>query len=208
MQTSYHTDSLLGAKPFPSPPLTGPSNCSVHLYPVSLLFSPPFSKVGKTGDDEPGFAFGELARADNYKKWAREMRYALESAGIWDKTLPAKNNPKPVPIQLKDKDHESDAKLERQEKRQDKIMTWKNNNSKCKEYISRMCLSHIQQEFQTVKDDWMAHDLWEWLTKRYTLQDTASQWATIISNGRTFLCKLQKYGGVPLRVVCPQGKYC
>lgn len=26
-----------------------------------------------------------------------------------------------------------------------------------------------------------AHDLWEWLNKRYTLQNTASKWATIIS---------------------------
>ncbi len=44
-----------------------------------------------------------------------------------------------------------------------------------------MSLGHIQQEFQAVKTDWLAHDLWEWLKKRYTLQNTASKWATITS---------------------------
>lgn len=44
-----------------------------------------------------------------------------------------------------------------------------------------MWLGHIQQEFQAVKADWPAHDLWEWLKKGYTLQNTAIRWATITS---------------------------
>lgn len=44
-----------------------------------------------------------------------------------------------------------------------------------------ICLGHIQQEFQAVKTDWLAHNLWEWLKKRYTLQNTPSKWATITS---------------------------
>ena len=48
-------------------------------------------------------------------------------------------------------------------------------------YIGRICLAHIQEEFQAVKTDLGAHDLWEWLKKRYTLINTASTWATIIS---------------------------
>lgn len=84
-------------------------------------------------------------------------------------------------LNRKDKDLEDDAKLERQEKRADKIIAWTKNNVKCKGYIGRMCLSHIQQEFQAVKTDWLAHDLWEWLKKRCTLQNTASKWSTITS---------------------------
>ncbi len=131
--------------------------------------------MGKSGDDEPGFSFAKLAGADNYKKWAREMRYSLESAGLWDHTLPDKENPQPVAIILKDKELEDDVKIERQEKRADKIIAWTKNNVKCKGYIGRMCLGHIQQEFQAVITDWLAHDLWEWLKKRYTLQNTASE---------------------------------
>ena len=135
--------------------------------------------MGKSGDDEPGFFFAKLAGADNYKKWAREMRYSLESAGLWDHTLSDQENPKPVAIILKGEDLEDDAKLERQEKRADKIHAWTKNNVKCKRYIGCMCLGHIQQESQAVKTDWLAHNLWEWLKKRYTLQNTASKWATI-----------------------------
>ena len=137
--------------------------------------------MGKSGDDEPGFSFAKLAGADNYKKWAREMRYSLESAGLWDHTLSDEENPKPVAIILKGEALNDDAKLERQEKRADKILAWTKNNVKCKGYIGRMCLGHIQQEFQAVKTDWLAHDLWEWLKKRYILQNTASKWATITS---------------------------
>lgn len=109
------------------------------------------------------------------------MRYSLESAGLSYHTLSDEENPKPVAIVLKDKDLEDDAKLERQEKRGDKIIAWTKNNIKCKVYIGRMCLGHIQQEFQAVKTDWAAHNLWEWLKKMYTLQNTPSKWATIIS---------------------------
>ncbi len=44
-----------------------------------------------------------------------------------------------------------------------------------------MCLGHIEQKFQTIKTDWSAQDFWEWWKKRYTLQNTASKWATITS---------------------------
>ena len=71
--------------------------------------------MGKTGDDEPGFAFGKLAGADNYKNgYVRcEMRYAHESAGIWDHTLPENENTRPSQIILEVLDREDDAKLER-----------------------------------------------------------------------------------------------
>ena len=138
--------------------------------------------MGKPGDDEPsGFSFAKLTGADNYKTWAREMRYSLESAGLWKHTLSAKENSRPTPIVLLGKDLDDDAKLERQKKRADKITAWNKNNSKCKGYLGRMCLGYIQQEFQAVQTEWLAHDLWEQLKKRYTLQNTASKWATIIS---------------------------
>ena len=101
--------------------------------------------MGKSGDDEPGFSFAKLAGADNYKKWAREMRYSLESAGLWDHTLSDEENPKPVAIVLKGEALNDDAKLERQEKRADKIIAWTKNNVICYVYFGRMCLGHFQQ---------------------------------------------------------------
>ena len=78
--------------------------------------------MGNFGDDESGFSFAKLAVTNNYKRWAREMQYSLEFAGFWDYTFSDKENPKPVAIDFKDKDLENDAKLQRQEKRADKII--------------------------------------------------------------------------------------
>lgn len=137
--------------------------------------------MGKPDDDESGFAFAKLVGADNYKKRAREMRYSLESAGLWDQTLSNVENPKPAPIGLKGEDLLNEAKLERQKKRTDKIKAWNKSNSKCKGYLGLMCLGHFQQKLQAIKSDWEVHDLWQSLKRRYTLQNTASKWATIIS---------------------------
>ena len=86
------------------------------------------------------------------------MRYSLESIGLWDYTLSDTENPKPVLIILKGEDLKNDAKLECQAKHADKIHAWTKNNVKCKGYIGRMCLSHLQQKFQAVKTDWLVHD--------------------------------------------------
>lgn len=137
--------------------------------------------MAREDDEQPGFAFKKLLGAENYKEWARQMRYSLESAGLWIHTLSVVENPKPAPIILEKKDELNDAKVERQEKRMDKILAWTKSNSKCKGYIGRMCAPHIQQEIQAVKTDWLAEDLWKWLKERYTLQNTASKWATIVS---------------------------
>ena len=137
--------------------------------------------MAREDDEQPGFAFKKLLGAENYKEWARQMRYSLESARLWMYTLSVTKNPKPAPIILKKEDELDDAKVERQEKRMDKILAWTRSNSKCKGYIGRMCAPHIQQEIQAVKTDWLAKDLWEWLKQRYTLQNTASKWATIVS---------------------------
>ncbi len=124
--------------------------------------------MGKSGDDEPGFSFAKLAGAENYKKWAPEMLYSLESAGLWYHTLPDKENPKPIAIIFKEKKLEDYVKLERQKNRVDMIIAWTKNNVQCKSYIGQMCLGHIQQEFQAVKTDWLANNLWEWVKKRYS----------------------------------------
>lgn len=44
-----------------------------------------------------------------------------------------------------------------------------------------MCLGHIQQRFQAIKSDLEVHGLWQCMKKRYTLQNSASKRATIIS---------------------------
>lgn len=78
--------------------------------------------MSKSRNNKPGFSFQKLAGTDNYKKWAREMQYSLEFIGLWDYTLSNKENPKPMPLILKNKDLEDIVKLEYQEKRIDKII--------------------------------------------------------------------------------------
>lgn len=109
------------------------------------------------------------------------MWYFLEFAGLWNNTLSDIENSTLAPIVLKKEDLKNDAKLKYQAKYADEIYAWNKTNVKCKGYIDRMCLGHIQQKFQAIKIDWLAHDLWKWLKKRYTLQNTASKFATIIS---------------------------
>ena len=92
---------------------------------------------------------------------------------------PRKKNTKPVAIILQDKVVEDDVKLKRKEKPADKIIAWTKNNVKCKGYIGCICLDHIQQEFQAVTTDWLTLHKYEWLKKRYTLQNITSILATI-----------------------------
>ena len=100
--------------------------------------------MGKSRDNEPRFSFAMLAGIDNYKKWAQEIRYSFESRRLWDHTLSDKENPKPVAIIFKGEALNNDAKLERQKKHANKILAWTKNNIKYKDYISRICLDHIE----------------------------------------------------------------
>ncbi len=88
--------------------------------------------MGKTGNDKPGFSFAKLSEADNYKKWAREMGYSLESAGLWDHTLEDEENSKPAPKISTSKNLENDVKAKWQEKRMDKIQALTKDSLKCK----------------------------------------------------------------------------
>lgn len=118
--------------------------------------------MGKSENDEPGFSFTKLASADNYKKWAWEMQFSLESVYFWDHTLSDQENLKPVTMILKDENLNYNTKFERLEKQADKIIAWTKKNVKYNDYIGFIYLCHIQQEFQTVKIDWLAHNIWKW----------------------------------------------
>lgn len=75
------------------------------------------------------------------------MHYLLESARLWIHTLSVGKNLKLGSIIFKMKEKLNDAKLKYQEGRANKIIIWIKNNVKCKDYIGRICLSHIQQKF-------------------------------------------------------------
>lgn len=77
--------------------------------------------MGKSEDDKPEFHFARLAGVDNYK-WALKIRYALESAGLWDHNFSGGENCKLVIIILKDQDLKDNAKLDLQKKPVDKII--------------------------------------------------------------------------------------
>ena len=117
--------------------------------------------MSKSGDNKPGFSFAKLVSADNYKKLEQEMQYSLEFTRIWDHIVPNTENSKLAPIVLKGEDFEDDTKLEHKKKYANKIHAWNKNNIKCKSCIGYICLSHIQQEFQAARTDWLAHNFWE-----------------------------------------------
>lgn len=162
--------------------------------------------MAREDDEQPCFVFKKLLGVENYKEWARQMRYSLKSSGLWIHIILVAENPKPAPTLLKKEDKLDDAKVERQEQQTEKTLAWTRSNSRCRGYIGRMCTPHIQQEIQAVNTDWLAEDLWKWLKERYTLQNTASKWATIV-HGRPILCQLQEYGRIPVKVLRIEGKY-
>lgn len=57
----------------------------------------------------------------------------------------------------------------------DQLIAWIKNNVQYKDYISCICFGHIQQKLQSVKRNCLAHNLSEWLKKRYTLENIVSK---------------------------------
>ncbi len=72
-------------------------------------------------EKQPGFAFKKLPDGENYKEWARQIRYYLESTGLWDYLLSIFTNLKQAPIVLSKKNLKGNVKLERQKKCVNKI---------------------------------------------------------------------------------------
>ncbi len=87
------------------------------------------------------------------------MCYFFEFVKFWENTFLDKENIKLVTIIFQDKELPNDAKFKSPKKYVDKITFWTKNDVKCKSYISRIYLGHIQQEFQAVKIDLLTHSL-------------------------------------------------
>ena len=78
---------------------------------------------------------------------------------------------------LKSQTDDNEEKQERIWKWLEKIRDFDHNVQKTIAKILKMCLSIVQKKFLLLHKliEWKPKELWEWLEKRYTLQNVASK---------------------------------
>ena len=105
------------------------------------------------------------------------MTFALQDAKLWGHIDGSARRP-PV---LKEKPDDDEDRKERIYQRWEKIQDFDLNVIKTTAKISRMCSDTVQKEFLAVKNstEWDPKELWDWLKKRYTLQNFASKWSAL-----------------------------
>ena len=102
------------------------------------------------------------------------MTFALQNARLWDYVM---GSARKLP-ELIEKSDNSKERKERIYQRWKEIRDFDLDVLKTSAKISRMCTDTVQKEFLAVKNstEWNPKDLWDWLKKRYTLQNFASKW--------------------------------
>lgn len=123
--------------------------------------------------------FKKLQGAENYKQWNRDMTLALQDTKFWHHiTGFATRPPKLAETSDDDNDDDDDDREERIYQRWQLIQDFDQDVREAATKISRMCTDTVQNEFLAIKpsNEWDPKELWDWLKKRYTLQDFASKW--------------------------------
>lgn len=123
--------------------------------------------------NEKEFTFKKLRGAENYKQWNRDMTFALQDAKLWDHIMGSAKRPP----ELKETSDDDEDRKERIYQRWKKVRDFDLDVRKTAAKISRMCTDTVQKEFLAVKTstEWDPKELWDWLKKRYTLQNFASK---------------------------------
>ena len=127
--------------------------------------------------NEKEFTFKKLQGAENYKQWNRDMTFALQDAKLWGHIDESARRPP----ELKEKPDDDEDRKKRIYQRWEKIQDFDLNVLKTAAKISRMCTDKVQKEFLAMKNstEWDPRILWDWLKKRYTLQNFASKWSAL-----------------------------
>lgn len=105
------------------------------------------------------------------------MTIALQEAKLWEHISGTAMQP-PELKPYKDNDEE---RQERIWQRSEKIRDFDQDVQKATAKISKMCSNTVQKKFFLLHKliDWKLKELWEWLEKRYTLQNFASKWTLL-----------------------------
>lgn len=104
--------------------------------------------MGKTDNNKPKFAFAKLASANNYKKWACEMKYSVKSAKLWKHTLLSIENLKFFAIKLKGENFFSHVKLEQQKNKPTKSKLETKAISSAKNTLATYALITFNKHFR------------------------------------------------------------
>ena len=126
---------------------------------------------------EKEYKFKKLQGAENFKQWSRDMTFALQEAKLWEHISGTAMRPP----ELKSRTDDDEDRQERIWQRSEKIRDFDQDVQRATAKISKMCSSTVQKEFLSLhkSTEWKPKDLWEWLEKRYTLQNFASKWTAL-----------------------------
>ena len=89
------------------------------------------------------YTFAKLSGAENYKKWAREMIFALKDSGLWgyvDGTIL-----RPVSLAAEEKEPTVTISAEAKQDMQDKIDLWTKDDARALGKMGQMCNKVIRQ---------------------------------------------------------------
>ncbi len=118
--------------------------------------------------------FKKLQGAENYQRWNRDMALALQDTKFWHHIMGFARRPP----ELKETSDDDEDRKERIYQRWQLIQDYDQELCKATTKISRMCTDAVQKEFLAIKppNEWDPKELWDWLKKRYTFQNSASKW--------------------------------
>jgi hypothetical protein len=94
--------------------------------------------------------FAKLKGSVNYKKWAREMAFALQSAKLWG--LITGDRRQLRRLVLKSEDEDDEERLDKIDQREQEIQNFAEEERRIVEKIGQMCIQVVQQEFLILKD--------------------------------------------------------
>ena len=123
----------------------------------------------------------------NYKKWSRDMAFALQEAELWNYVTGARKMPREIPPPPQKADEtppeETEEQLEKRDKRDLDRLEFSEKQRRVVGKIGKMCTDDVQQEFLSMRDlanggIWDPKDLWEHLKTRYTLRNWSAKWST------------------------------
>ena len=112
------------------------------------------------------YTIAKLSGVENYKKWAREMIFALKDSRLWryvDGTIL-----KPAPLSAKE-----ETTAETKQETQDKINFWTKDDAHALEKLGRICNKTVQLGFDAT---WLSSKAWSDLKTKYSSKGWLTKW--------------------------------
>ena len=130
------------------------------------------------GKDDIPYTFAKLSGSASYKKWSREMTFALQEAELWGYITGDRTKPR----ELIEKKDDNEDRLEKIDQRKLDRLEFDEKERRVVGKIGKMCTDDVQQEFLAMKDiskneSWTPKELWNHLKTRYTLKNWSAKWS-------------------------------